>query len=150
MLGILHFRCRKCGALIAGDEKTFVERIEFPQDPNGIDDERLLPKDIYNEIQAGLRTDPLIRFKGLSYSECIAERRKEYTRHREKVIEKLRAQADQKEKEYKNRAKSTIRKEDKSGIVLEVERWDPIVEGDGKKGIVKCPKCGYILISWAK
>jgi len=145
------FRCR-CGVLVAGGEKKFTEKIKFPLHPDEVNYESLLPKDLYDEIQVGLwdKFESLASFKGLSYSESIAKLRERYIRQYEKVIERLRSEADSKEKEYKKKAKSVTRKEDKSGIVLEWEGWEPIVEQDENKGIVKCPKCKYILISWAK
>ena len=155
-IGILFFKC-DCGCMIyppssisTKAHKKHIEKIELPETHTKITKEKLLAKNIYDEIQLGLQdTEPnLVRFKGITYGDCISTLRAEYKIWRDDFIIVKRAEAGTKETEFKSKTKNVTKTETEEAITLEVERYEATYEGSDSVGRVKCPKCGKVLCSW--
>lgn len=157
-LGISSFEC-DCGSLIyppalisTRAHKKHIEKIELPITHTAISADKLLSQTIYDETQAGLHDDEpnLVRFKGMTYGDCISTLRAEYRTWRDDFVIIKRAEAGTKETELKTKAKNVTKTETEEAITLEVERYEASYEGNDNVGRVKCPKCGKVLCSWKK
>ena len=157
-LGISSFEC-DCGCMIyppslisTRAHKKYIEKIELPITHTKISQGKLLTKNIYDEIQAGLHDDEpdLACFKGMTYGNCISILRAEYKTWRDDFVIVKRAEAGTKETELKTKAKSVIKTETEEEITIEADRYEAIYEGNDKAGRVKCLKCDKVLCSWKK
>ncbi len=158
-LGIAWFECSNCGALIyppptisSKGVRKHVRAIELPPPPEKVPEEALMPKWLYDDIQAGKHdANPrLARFRGRKYDECIAVLRAEYGDWRDQFIAGRRVEADKLEGELRKKATSVSRRETEDSIVIEAEGFEAVIEGNEMEGRVRCPRCGSVLCEWRK
>jgi len=180
-LGIVCFRCNKCGAEIYPPsiiskkaERKIRKRIHFPKPVDDLPDFAIFSwrrltdtqKQKVKQIakEAGLSNwdkpdtwtvndirkilDYIKSKYPLVYSAIKKKLRAIYTAWRDNIITQRRLEAEQEEKNLSKVALNIKRSEDSYGINIEADRFEAKIEGDDKKGLAKCPKCGAKLAEW--